>query len=695
MTNELAAPQSTAIGSPLMSAIPLADMAEFIGLPDKRKTEVRVVLPLLARIDQLVSGGQHSLESACKIVSSASRHLMRGLSPLSLRRKYDAIAESRGDAHPEGDWRALVADYCGPTSQPAEFVQELKRCAELNQRSIGEALRQIRERFAAGEPIPGYGTWIDWYRKEWPTSPLPKVFPRRFPSGWSLRNLRRYGPSKGSRMIVTRGLAAARRHLAPPVRRDPSQLRPLELIVIDDFELDVMCLFRGHTTHGPQVAPVAGLMAIDVATRKTLAWGLGPRLTREEKQADGSTKLVKSGIKSTLDVPQLLYRLFSEHGLPPYQITILCENATASISPDREAAIGVMFDGRVKIERTGLIEHRTLANGFVERGGKPWEKGWIEAAFNGLWNILGATPGYKGSNARLNAPGDLDEKIRVTNLLIGQGERQLNLPPEKIALLRTPFRSPEELERAFSGACQLRDGRDDHQYIGFERVTEFLLEDGGEPQPFDRLALVPMHLQPSLKYIDRAERPIERWQRLTTGVQFQRVPQTVLALLMLTPKRVEYRSNCVTFVHDKAGYSYVDADGSVTRGVPEGTKFLAFFDANAPTQLHLSDLRGAFVGTLVRMGGKRGMIDLKDKEALAVAAGLQARLVNRTIAEVRERHAAADEAQLADNLHNAAIVAEHKAETAGNAEVKHHLVNLCRIRLHRPQICRCRHFNPD
>jgi hypothetical protein len=655
--NELAPAPEAQLAAPLSFAVPVADLTEFSALPEKRRTEIRVLLPLLSRLAQLVAA-EHSIESACKIVSASAKHLMRGLSPVSLRRKYEAYLA-------EGDWRALVANYRGPNAQPEEFVQELKRCCELQQRSMKEALRQIRERFAAGEPVPGYGTWIDWYRKEFPTAPLPKVFPRRYPLGWSLRNLLRYGPSKGSRLIVTRGLAAARRHLSPPVRRDPSQLRPLELIVIDDFELDVLCLFPGDAKHKPQVAPVAGLLATDVATRTAPAWGIGPRLEREEKNADGSVRLVKSGIRSTLDVPQLLHRLFSQHGLPPYPVTILCENATASISPDLEAAIGVMFDGRVKIERTGLINHRTLSNGFIERGGKPWEKGWVEALFAGVWNILGAQEGYKGSIQRLNGPGDLDEKIRITKLLIGQGEGKLNLPPEKIALLRTPFRSIEELERVFAWALALRDARDDHAFIGFERRTEFLLEEGGEPQPFENLALVPVHLQPTLKYIDRAERPIERWQRLTTGVEFQHVPAAVLALLMLTPKRVEYRSNCVTFIHDKSGYSYIDPEGTVTREMPEGTKLLAFFDPKSPAQLHLADLRGAFVGTLVRMGGKHGMIDLRDKDALAVAAGLQQRLINRAIADVRARHAAADEQLAADRLHNAAVVAQHKAETAG------------------------------
>ena len=76
---------------------------------------------------------------------------------------------------------------------------------------------------------------------------------------------------------------------------------------------------------------------------------------------------------------------------------------------------------------------------------------------------------------RLNRPGDLDDKIRYTKLLLGQGERALNLPPDKIAQLRLPFQSLEELKNAFAWACVAADQRSAHKYLGFDQITEFRL----------------------------------------------------------------------------------------------------------------------------------------------------------------------------------------------------------------------------
>ena len=113
--------------------------------------------------------------------------------------------------------------------------------------------------------------------------------------------------------------------------------------------------------------------------------------------------------------------------------------------------LSTIYEGRIRVHRTSLIEHKTLTNGFVERGGTPWEKGWIESYFNKLWNMLAQSQrGYKGSNERLNAPGDLADKLKLCSRLLGQGAGKLNLPPEVIDLLKTPFPSLEELEQAFA-----------------------------------------------------------------------------------------------------------------------------------------------------------------------------------------------------------------------------------------------------
>ena len=652
---------SLAPSANLAFTTPLADLAELTMLPEKRRTEVQLALRLLERVHALRGEGR-SLEIACKTVAANSKHLQRGCSAGSLMRKYYLFLGSVGAEHPAGNWRALVKDYKGPSDQPPEFTSYVRGLAEDNHRSMAAAWDLVHDHWRSGVPIPGYGTWMDHWIKLHPEQSLPKVCPRSFlPLGWSKRNLYRKAPSKGARVLFQRGLAAAKKHF-PSVKRDPSELKPMEWIVIDDFDLDCLCSFPGNAEHKPQLARVAGLLAMCVGTRRKLFWGIGQRLERDERQGDGTIKTVRTGI-ARIDVQLFLHGLFEKHGLPDYPVTILCENAAASISPELQLALETLFEGRVRVERTGLIEHKTLTNGFIERGGCPWEKGWIESAFNSLWNTLGSMPGYKGSNQRLNGPADLDNKIAYTKLLLGQGDRALNLPADKIADLRLPFPCPEAVDRAFAWACAVNDSRTSHKFIGFGRVTEFLLDEHSEPQPFTALALLPPERQLQVKLVERMESPLERWGRLSQGVRFTAIDRAALALLVLTPKRVSYRNHSISFAHNKEPFTYIDAKGDVLAGVADGTEFLAFLNPGQPQELHLATLNGAYAGTLTRVGGARGMVDVRDKEGLREAGGAVRTVVNRALSEIRDRHAIQD-AQLAqDRAHNAAIVAEHKAAT--------------------------------
>lgn len=657
--------QSAALANAPRFSIPLDDLGEFVALPEARQTEVRFTLSLLERLHAL--RGEGNVTVAAQVVAANHKHQMRGCSASSLLRKYYAFLGSVSDACPAGDWRCLVANYKGPSflapEEQERFDTFVKKIAEDNHRSMAEAFKLLRtEIWPSGASVPGYGTWIEWYARTYPARPLPKTCPRNeFPVGWSPRNLYRKAPNKGARVLFQRGLAAAKRHF-PSITRDPSQLRPLELIVIDDFVLDCNCVWPGGGGFEAQLAPVAGLLAKCVGTRRNLFWGVGPQLLRLEKLPDGSTRMVRCGIRR-VDVQALLHGLFAKFGLPDYPVTILCENATAAISPELELALSTLFEGRVRVERTGLINQKMLTNGFCERGGKPWEKGWIESGFNSLWNMLGAMPGYKGSNQRLNSPAGLDDAINYTKLLIGQGQGKLNLPPEKIAMLCTPFPSPEAVERSFAWACSAYDARTEHKYLGFDQVTEFQLEAGGETHAFTELALLSPERQQSVIVTQRPESPIERWSRLAASCHFRPVPPAVLALLLLTPKRVTYRNHQITFAHDKSGYTYVDEAGTVLRGVPDGAEFLGYFDTAAPQELHLADLKGAYCGTLKRLGGKKGAVDIRDKDGLKQAAAVQATIINRAVAEIRERHEDKNEQLAADKAHNAQIVAEHKAET--------------------------------
>lgn len=641
--------QSTDL-APRGASVPPDDLEEFMQISEPRRVEVLVALRIIERLKAEIPA--RGKMAALRFVAASSQHQMRGLSAVSLDRKLKA--------YEAGGWRALVKGYRGPNAQPKEFVEEVRRVAELNHRSQGEAFRQLRERWERGEAIPGYGTWVDYWQQQRPFESVPTRWPRGFyPAGWSIDNLRRYGPSKGTRALVQRGFAAAKRHF-PSVQRDPSQLRPLELIVIDDFELDSLCVFPGDREHRPQIAPIAGLLAMDVGTRRKLHWGLGPRLEREEKQPDGTIRKIRSGIRR-VDVQMLLHDIFAKYGLPDYTCTILVENATASISAELELALTTLFDGRVKVERTGLIHNRTLTNGFTERGGKPWQKGWIESLFNHLWNVLGSQKGYKGSNARLNGPASIEDAKRYTARLIGQGEGKLNLPPEAIAEMALPFPSPDEAERAFAWAISISDSRTDHKYLGFDRVTEYLIEGGEEPLPFAALAQYSKDSQMLAEPVERMESPAERWQRLQASVEFRPVPSSVLALLLLTPKKAEYKDHRITFVHDRVGYTYVDRTGQILADVSEGTELLCYLNQRDPEMLHVATVQGAYVGALERLGGRTGMVDIRDKAALAEAGEVQATIVNRAVAEIRGRHAGADAQLAADRLHNEAVVAKYQA----------------------------------
>ena len=274
-------------------------------------------------------------------------------------------------------------------------------------------------------------------------------------------------------------------------------------------------------------------------------------------------------------------------------------------------------------------------------------------------------PGYKGSNQRLNGPGDLDDKIRLTQILLGHGKGALNLPPEKIALLNTPFPSLAECERFFAWACDLCDRRTAHRYLGFDKVTEFLLEKHGEPQPFEALALLPPERQTQVEVVERMESSLERWERLARSVTFTPIPREVLAVFLLTPIPVTYRNSSLTFVRNGKGHTYVDAKGDVLAGIQEGTEFLGYLDPQNPEQLHITQLNGARTGTLTRLGGRTGLADIRNPAAIAAASAITATLVKRDMAAIRERHAPVTQQLTAALQHNAAIVEAHRAETKG------------------------------
>lgn len=608
--------------------VPLHAHEEFHKLPAEEKARVALLLQLFAEINQAPDG----------VVAAAARLAVqcggRGFSAANLTRLYYAFRATK-------DWRVLVRKYRGPSTLPEDFVQEVRRRIEKNAVSARAAMAALRTEWAAGESIPGYGTWREFHATMFPERDLPERFPAGFyPRGWSQSNLYTKQSSKAERMLVRRGLAAAKKYL-PHVMRDLSQLRPLELVVIDDFEIDQLVRAWNPVSKRWQICRCTGLLAIDAATRRKLALGLKPRFTDDEGRQIAITRA---------DVQTLLHSVFATHGLPrDYGVSILCERASAAITGDFELALKAILG--VQVARTGVIAEKTLRNGFLQSGGKPWEKPWIESNFRLMHSTAGALPGQKGASYQLK-PADLEAKVLYAEKLLNTE----GLPEEAAAELRVPFMAAEDMVAAYEAVFARMESRHDHKLQGFQERFVYRLPDGsGEVEE----SALPATLTPEelmrLEPLPTMESPVERWDRLIAGVRRVRVADYVLACLLLTPKQVTLRNHRLTFAHQGAGYTYADADSEVMR-LPEGTELLGFFDPARPSSLHVTDLKGRYIGPVRR----RGAIDIRDAQAVEAEAAEVSRLIWSLVkAPVRARHALEDAQLAADREHNDAILRRH------------------------------------
>lgn len=656
------------VSGPMRFTVPLADNDEFSLLKPKWRHQITLTLRILERAHELRAGGDF-VRATDRLAVSYSH--LNGFSGPSIRRKYAAYIASGCK------WRSLVKGYKAPSKQPPAFVEFLKGLIEQNGRSVASAIAKLRDEiWPSGAEVPGYGSWMSFFRFTHPELAVPERFPGIWPQGWHPDNLRRYGPSRAERALFGQGVAAAHGKL-PVIRRDPSKLRPMEWIVIDDFQLDVMCVFAGDPERRlkAQTAYVGGLLAMCVGTRKKLARLFGPMVVREEKQADGSVKEIRSSVRA-IDVQGLLYTIFREHGLPDYDVTIICENAAAKITPELELMLGTVFEGRIKVRRTSLIEHKTLTNGFTETGGTPWEKGWIESEFNYLWNQLCPLPGYKGSNERLNGPADLADKLKYAAKFLGSGDKakDLNLPPEIVAELRLPFLNEDQLGQAFDFVIARSERRTRHRLLGFDTVTEFRWGDPKLPAPAgidpvgpnSFLALGNLTPAQQLQMVpeERKESPLERWERLSAAHPRAGLKEHALALFLLTPNRATWRNHAVSFTRKGlGGFSYLDDDGLMA-GIAERTDVLAYVDFNAPASAYVTHLDGRPIGILRMLGDSTRGVDITDDEAMAEARARRAKIVNAVLAKVRGRHEAEDAQLAADRAHNDTVVAAWRGETA-------------------------------
>lgn len=626
-TDQLPAVSASQLPAAVAEIIPFAQHGDWLALGNEERERVKELLEVMVQVKADARGVTAALKAHA--LANAGR---KGWSFHNLRTQFYGWVSS------SCDWRSLARQYSHESNLPVEFVAHLRTLCLQEHRSRKQAIEKIRNAWREGKAVPGYGTWREWFANEWPDRDVPRAFAGDYPKGWSTANLYLHMPPPAQQNLATRGYAAAHGQI-PHLIRDTSKLRPLEMIVFDDFECDTLAIYDRR------VVRVRGVLAIDVATRRKLAVGFKPLLTDDEGKKRAITRA---------DVQFLIKSIFVRYGVPgDYPVTLLVENAAAAIGEGLEAALDMFFHGQVRVQRTNMLEHRTLTNGFVERGGKPWEKGWIESAFNLMHNLAAHLPAQKGARYDL-APATTAGRVAYCELMLERDPKKgLGLTDAQIAELRLPVENFDALVSAYESIFDVMDRRTEHKLLGFGSVNEWSRGPGDAWHPFAEIAALPQAEQLQVEIRERMESPLERWGKLAQRCQFVKVPDFFIALLAFTPKKVEIRNRKVVFAQAGRDYVYLDTEGCF-KGRIEGEKLLGYFDETAPGKLFVTDLKGRAVGVLRH----NAPANIKDPEAIGEAIALVQEFFHGQVqAPVREALAAVDAQLATDRAHNDALVA--------------------------------------
>ena len=442
--------------------------------------------------------------------------------------------------------------------------------------ALPEAIRSIHRQWRTGlnhlgmvEMIPGYAA--DWNNRN----------RHRIPDGWTPGNLRRQLAKRSKylkvhKALLHEGIAAARKFI-PQVRSTREGLRFMEEIQFDD----VKCDFRVFDTATGKPVDLWLLVAHDRATAMLLGFGLRPATVRE----DGSQEHLKLS-----DTKQLLGWVLEHYGLPPYQVTLKMENGTASMTDGTAAAIMEMLPERLKVSFASMIGGDS-PSGFRERAlGNSKGKASLESGNRIMHMIAAGQPGQTGPSYGVR-PKDLAsrEKECVT-IWEATEDFPTGLREKLVNEFGYPLLTLQQARQEVKNIFTIRNNRTDHALEGFEKI---LVKEGGE-------------------LVQRMESPAERATKLAAGLTFTPVsPEIIAAFYEHTERAVRVTdAGEIEFHHEGRKLTFARPDGGAAM-VP-GSKCLAYFHPDDPRLLHLTNGKGAFLGTWLR----RSLVRHGDEKAL-------------------------------------------------------------------------------
>lgn len=514
------------------------------------------------------------------------------------------------------DWLVLVnRSKCGGDwverneGLSAEFLDYATARVAAFKRRDGkrQGILSLQSQWRTGLTPEGKAEVIPGYVNEWENRN-----PRVLPAGWHESNLARQIKAHGKflkaqRALLHEGESAARQFL-PQILQDRSQLRFLELVTFDDVRTDWLVLHEG------QACELWLLVARDEATRMVLGFVMHPASVREDGKA------LHLGARH---MKQLAGWMLERYPLPPYVSTWKIERGTATLDEAIRMALGELLGQRIAFSLTSMIGADNSPAGYKEKAKGNSRGKASHESHNRLLHTQGAYIAGQTGNRWDVRPADLqaraDEAVEIWTELPAELRGEGKYPILTLAQAR------EHLFRLFNA----QNERTQHKLQGFKEVVEEI--EG--------------------RLTKRMESPMERAARLIQTVQGDWSPVSphiVRVFYEHTERRVVVKDNGeISFELDGKTYTFANAGGPLL----PGTKALAYFNPDDPAYLHLTDGRGAMLGTWLR----RALVKYGDQDALANA--------------MRYTHIARTAAQQAANKLAEPQRAELEAMRAHNAEL--------------------------
>ncbi|MBR6389370.1 MAG: hypothetical protein IKS15_04550 [Opitutales bacterium] len=509
---------------PTPFAIPTADQCEFAKYS---KAERLRVLDILAAF-KIVDGAKKKCE-VFKAIAAVNVG-RRGFSSERLRKLYDKYVKS------SYDWRVICNNYRG--GRPAHSPEFVKFFCGLVAEHKGrlDTVRAARDHliydyWKAGKPVPGYGTFAEFWQSTQGNRPFPRIITDKPPHtpAWSIETLSRIvrkHMSKEVRVYTAIGDLHAHDHQAQ-LFRSREGLMPLQYVTFDDVDLDIEAICKIGNEF--KVRPLQAVMALDIATGMFLAWGLRPLLTNEDiKQLPNEVgqRLTRK------QVNEVLMRLLLMWGLPErYPMRLLLENASGTLnSADREM-IEALLPARILFENTRMFNESYLGLE-CRKHGLPYQKGYIESPFQGLHTRLSGLPGALAPRYDSRHPSAAALIEDTKKVLDDANAKGIDATLLKFKLL--PF---QDFLPIFDLIVSRWNARTNHKLQGFEYEYETLIGSDYYTRA-DALKLLTDTEYSSAKFVRRMESPIERFNRLSCGLPFTKLEVPTLYPLMQTNKRI-------------------------------------------------------------------------------------------------------------------------------------------------------------